>query len=118
MGTRTLPSPARYRDQLRAELAAAGLHPAVQVTPRAEDGTRTAAWTATFYEVAAYWPAMGTDLGELEAALTGRPEVARTARVTGYPATITGDWPGWRRRRDRATLRPQVLAMARDPEGT
>lgn len=85
----------------------------VQVTRLDKDGRRRcAAWDAEWYEAAAYFTDLGASLTELEQALKTWPGVLRTTRVTGYPARIRDeDWPGWDRRRDRNSLRPQVLAL-------
>lgn len=88
-----------------------------RVTRLDRDGRRrVAGWDTEWYEVSAYYTAMGTPLDGLEAALKTWPGVVRTTRVTGFPAQIRDeDWPGWTRRRDRHNLRPQVLALITGP---
>lgn len=115
MSTRTLPYPSRLRDQLTDELPGIRGNGSVQVTPRDRHGRRCAVWDADFYEVAAYYVALGTPLDTLEAALRARPGTVRTTQISGFPALIRdADWPGFFRRRDRHDLRPQVLAMIAD----
>lgn len=119
MSTRTLPSPSQLRDQLKDELPDIRGRGRVEVTPRDRDGRRCAAWDAEFYEVAAYYVAMGTSLDRLEAALQARIGTVRTTQITGNPAEIRdADWPGFARRCDRQSLRPQVLAMIADMPAT
>jgi hypothetical protein len=118
MSTRTLPSPAQLRDELKYSLPGIRLHGGyVQVTPQDREGRRCAAWEAEWYEIAAYYIEMGRPLDELEAALKAWPGVIRTTQVTGYPAQVRdADWPGFTRRRGTDDLRPQVLAHVGDPQ--
>jgi hypothetical protein len=119
MSTCTLPYPCQLRDQLKDELPDIRGRGSVKVTPRDRDGRRCAAWDAEFYEVAAYYVATGTSLDRLEAALRARIGTVRTTQITGNPAQIRdADWPGFARRRDRQSLRLQVLAMIADMPAT
>ena len=114
MSTRTLPLPAQFRDTLAAVLPS--MYGRITVTPRDKAGRKCAAWSSEWYEVAAWFTAMGTPLDELEAALRAWPGCERTTQITGRPARIRDeDWPGWLRRQSRYSLRPQVLALIGDP---
>jgi hypothetical protein len=116
MGTRALPYPAQFRDQLKYKLSGIWGDGHVEVTPRDRNGRRCPAYDAAWYEVSAWYVAMSVPLDELEAALRALPGTVRTTQVTGNPAEIRdADWPGFTLRRDREHLRPQVLAMVVDP---
>lgn len=115
MSTATLPRPSAVRDWIKDKLPRR-FYGELQVTPRDKNGRRCAAISAEWYEVAIWHANMGEQLDELEALLRDWPGCVRTTQVYGFPAQVRDpDWPGWRTRRDRARLRPQVLALIADP---
>jgi hypothetical protein len=99
--------------------------PVVRVTPRDRDEHRCAAWAADHYEVHAYYTTSDTgSLGPLEDALKAAPGVYLTTQVHGHqpPAGQPGNMftnPAWpaalgTARRDRNSLRAQVIALIGD----
>jgi hypothetical protein len=91
--------------------------PVVHVTPRDADEHRCAAWCADHYEVAAFYSASGVGYDGLEWALKLLPNVYITTHAGGGKFS-NPDWPAplGSRRRDRTTMRQQVIALMRDPE--
>lgn len=124
--TRILGEPAQFRRYLERSLPR---RPAVEVTPRDDDEAPSPAWRADHYEIRAYYTATaGTDAatayGELEAALRAIPGVYLTTRVerASISATVAFTNPDWPARlgtgrRDRNSLRMQVMALIRPEAG-
>jgi hypothetical protein len=120
MSIRTLPGPRTFEKLLGNTLGwTLPGQAAFRVTRLDITGRRNVpAWSCEWYEVAAYYTRMGTDLASLEAVLKQWPGCVRTTVVAGYPALIRDSgWPGWSRRRGTAELRPQVLALIADIDG-
>jgi hypothetical protein len=126
MSTLTLPYPATLRHHLQRSLPRqAGYQAGVRVTPRDRYEGRCAAYAADHYEVQAHYVTGALDsLVFLEEAFAAIPGVYMTTQVhpAGTPAkpdsTFTNpDWPTKLgiKRRDRRRLRPQVIALIRDP---
>ena len=126
MSTYTLPLPATMRDRLRDALPRYGGGQAViMVTPRSRDERRCPAYDAHHYEVHAYYTTLSADaLPALEQALRETPGVYATTQVCPVPGTAAAentfsnpDWPPALgvARRDRHRLRPQVIALIKDP---
>jgi hypothetical protein len=99
----------------------------VRVTPRDEDEFKVGARWADHYEIRAFYTlTTSTTLDILEGELRDTPGVYMTTQVRPHPANrirnifTNPEWPAklGERRRDRDELRPQVLALIKDPEAT
>jgi hypothetical protein len=120
-----LGQPAELRDRLQAELPRQpGATLGVRVTPRDRRERRCPAYDADHYEVHAFYTTANLDaLTVLETALRAVPGVYLTTRVQpGLGGNIFSN-PAWPdalgiARRDRNDLRPQVIALIRDPQET
>jgi hypothetical protein len=125
MTTFRLGLPAELRNRLQAELPRwPGHSAAVRVTPRDRRERRCPAYDADHYEVHAFYTTAALDaLAVLETALRAVPGVYLTTRVMpGAGGNIFSN-PAWPdalgiTRRDRNDLRPQVIALIRDPQKT
>ena len=128
MTTYTLGLPAQLRDRLQRLLPRYTGYPAVvRVIPLNAKHKRCAAYEADHYQVQAYTYTYNRDhLNDLEAALKAEPGVYATTQVhtlrdaTGTLVNVftNPDWPPplGIARRDRNSLRPQVMALIKDPE--
>jgi hypothetical protein len=123
----TLGQPAELAAALKRQLACHAGHAFITVIPRDEQEFRCAGWQADHYEVCVYYTVLvATTLTVLEEQLRDVPGVYATTQVHGDPLMPRRNIfsnPGWpqrlgERRRDRDEMRPQVLALIRDPEGT
>jgi hypothetical protein len=127
MTVTTLGRPADLEAALRRRLD----HPAgstlvIRVIPRDEKEIKCGARWADHYEARVYYTVVTPEtLPVLEGQLQDIPGVYATTQVhadPGNPWKNVFTNPGWPaklgiRRRDRNELRPQVLALIRDPEG-
>jgi len=97
----------------------------VRVIPRDERELKAGARWADHYEIRAYYTMVtSTTLDVLEAELRDVPGVYMTTQVRPHPDNpwknvfTNPQWPEKLgiRRRDRNELRPQVIALIRDPQ--
>jgi hypothetical protein len=94
--------------------------PYVSITPRGRDERRCAAYAADHYEVSAYYVASDIgSLGALEDGLKAVPGVYLTTQVHPRREGAVFTNPAWpaalgTARRDRNSLRSQVIALIRD----
>lgn len=122
MSTRTLGMPADLRRRLEYILPRQrGTYPPfVRVTPRDADERRCAAWASDHYEVHAFYTTSDTgSLAALEAAFQDVPGVYLTTQVDSSGGRTVFNNPAWPAplgsdRRDRDSLRIQVIALIRD----
>ncbi len=124
MSARTLGMPADLKRRLTYSLPGHGGTPAVRITPRDRNERKCAAYAADHYEIQAYYTTTSADvLTALEEALKAVPGVYATTQVRindpGVSLANTFTNPEWPHalgagRRDRDSLRPQVIALIRD----
>jgi hypothetical protein len=125
MTTYMLGLPAEVRHRLRSALPRnEGHSPVVKVTCRDHDERQCPAYDADHYEVQAYYTVVNAgSLTALEEALKATPGVYATTRVCPADDRVTSpnafsnpEWPAalGTARRDRDTLRPQVIALMKD----
>jgi len=112
--------PSELKRRLESALPRQPEAPFVRITPRDHDERRCPARCADHFEIAAsYTDADPRLLEPLEKALGEVPGVYLTTRIHGWGRPISNyDWPvAWIRRcRGFGNLRPQVLALIRDPD--
>ena len=128
MRTNTLPYPRQMEQHLAGVVPVAdGDYNHINIIPRDEDGRKSAAWCAAYYEVKVCPVATGGDLAPIEMALSRYPGSFRTTRIDWYgePETLyrhstrvykiaDPDWPTALRANDVYT-RPMVVALIADP---